>query len=575
MAKYSYPAIKVQQTETGPATVLFGANAVDIFQWAGIPQKKVFEDQDSTGFQRTFDEKRESDLLAFFKDQSNTLQNPLMCATHGLAEKHVQFVPTEGALETEGAISGTLEIDDTYLENQPLVELFNLLKRRLERRVSRLQNARPREERLAAFRAALNEKPGGEDPGEEDAGADSFVTEEAEPPPQEALVDFDHDSMVDQFWEDIAIRAEVLGELGGSDKDNFGGYSRDTLLSYVRPVVLVDGQHRLRGAVKYANEQFDKNSAFVVQELPKFEGLPNEQAENRIKKKWARRLPVSMLLSDDPAEHVFQFVVVNQKATPVGKALLGTIISTTLSEEELDRVSNRLENAKIPLEDSRAVTYMATNADSPFYGLVNRGMKTKGDNSDLLEWSVVLQLINIFRRLGGAKLLTGESNSDFAKIWATRYLIQSKIVSGTTYAERLEQWSAFDGAWRAVFMMFFNEIRTRFGSEDQGTLNVWRNPRESQLFNKPSLLILTTDFFKFLVDAKHPLLSVDDVPQKMDLWLEGVSTTYFQRTWGGKDFLSGVKKDAPQTKRRWARLWYDYRTNPEKLPELKSYRSAD
>lgn len=31
--------------------------------------------------------------------------------------------------------------------------------------------------------------------------------------------------------------------------------------------------------------------------------------------------------------------IVNQKATPIGKALLGTIVATTLSNEELSRVS--------------------------------------------------------------------------------------------------------------------------------------------------------------------------------------------------------------------------------------------
>ncbi|PLZ99955.1 hypothetical protein CEN50_05380 [Fischerella thermalis CCMEE 5268] len=58
-----------------------------------------------------------------------------------------------------------------------------------------------------------------------------------------------------------------------------------------------------------------------------------EDAQRRIEADVARKLPVSLLMSNDPAEQVFQFVVVNQKATPTKTSLLGTIISTSLSTE--------------------------------------------------------------------------------------------------------------------------------------------------------------------------------------------------------------------------------------------------
>lgn len=74
-----------------------------------------------------------------------------------------------------------------------------------------------------------------------------------------------------------------------------------------------------------------------------------------------------------PAEHVFQFVVVNQKATPIGRALLGTIVSTSLSAEELEGVSARLEAAGIPLEDPQAIAFLTRHPDSPFKDLVEKG----------------------------------------------------------------------------------------------------------------------------------------------------------------------------------------------------------
>jgi hypothetical protein len=41
-------------------------------------------------------------------------------------------------------------------------------------------------------------------------------------------------------------------------------------------------------------------------------------------------------------------------------------------------------------------------------------------------------------------------------------------------------------------------VRDRLGSEDRSSGNYWGSPRNSNLFNKISLMILTADFFQFL-----------------------------------------------------------------------------
>lgn len=90
-------------------------------------------------------------------------------------------------------------------------------------------------------------------------------------------------------------------------------------------------------------------------------------------------------MDDSPAEHVFQYVLVNQKATPVPKALLGTIISTSLAEDELSTIAARLEDAKIPLEGARIISILSRAEDSPFAGLIAKGFGS--DDSTKLQWN--------------------------------------------------------------------------------------------------------------------------------------------------------------------------------------------
>ncbi len=179
--------------------------------------------------------------------------------------------------------------------------------------------------------------------------------------------------------------------------------------------------------------------------------------------------------------------MVNQKATPIGRALLGTIVATTLSNDELARVADRLKDAGIQLEESQAITFLSRYPDSPFCGLIERGLA--GDAKDLLQWNVFASLVSIFRDLRGGKLF-GQRN-DYAHIWGQRQLGDSALVKD--YAAKgsespLDYWRTLDGPWRDVFMAFWMEVRDKFGNtEDADKHNYWGKPRESNLFNKVSL----------------------------------------------------------------------------------------
>ncbi len=501
----SYRAVRIRQTDAGAWLILFAAPATEIDTWAGIPQKKEIGSQETTGFQREEDKNRINELVEFYSNDSNVIQNPLLCATRQINQGTIEFEPDIGVEHSTFAQTGILKIQSERLEELSLLELLRRVKFDLERRVPNLSTQQPSETLLVDLKrrasiepeVIINSVSDNENNGEigglpEDTSAD-----------ESAGVVFSDESHIFDFWEEVAGRVRLLEELGVSfNKEEFLGYSKEAMISFLRPIVVVDGQHRLRGAVKSAKILSSKLPYSEEIEQAIISGADPGSAQRVIEAKIARRLPISLLITDDPAEHVFQFVVVNQKATPIGKALLGTIVSTSLSSEELTRVSDRLERSGIKLEESRAVAYFTRNPNSPFFHLVERGLTS--ENKDLLQWNVLLSLVRIFQDLKGGRLF-GEKN-DYADRWRRTYLPRSEIVSeweAKGFSSAFEYWSQFDGPWRDVFAVFWSTVRDKMADpHDDSANNYWGSPRTSNIFNKVSLTILAADFFQYLCERR-------------------------------------------------------------------------
>ena len=536
-----------------------------------MPQKTrfLFEDNvaaETVGFQRGEDRDRVRSLGRFLEVPENVVQNPLLCSLRTDLE-FVKWERTDEDGERNVEI-GDLIVEIPDFEQFTVEECLRGVREHLERRVPELRSLDPDEDTVEALKARLadaayeesaeDEVPEDEDTDDADGGEDSEATG--------ALYE---DSHIREFWQEIAARHLIAKEINPEfEQDKFLGFSREALLSYLRPVVLVDGQHRLLGALAAASGKLNDESLRNEVEKRISEGEPVEGVEEDILRRESRLLPISLLMSNSAEEQVFQFVVVNQKATPVGRALLGTIISTTLSTAELERVASRLKNAGIRLEESRAVSFMAVRDESPFAGRVDRGLP--GGQQDGLQWNVLASLITIFRDLSGGRLY-GESR-DYAKAWRQTYLDESPIVEdyetlGCT--SQFECWRDFDGPWRRVFIAFWNKIREKFANVHEAeTYNYWGRPRTSNLYNKISLTILAADFFQFLVDRRRPIKSENEIEELVDDWLANVSDAYFSRDWR----LEGVKKDASGIRNQWARIWVDYRRVGGRLPLISKYR---
>lgn len=552
--KFTYPAVRVQQSADGKPLVLFGAPAIEIELWAGVPQKKDFspDGSETSGFQRTENKNRLEQLKRFYSNEKNIVQNSLICSLKKVDGAQVEFLE-----ETPGANVGILSIEFPDLYKADFVELFKLLRVSLEERLG-VKNP-PDKKLIEQLKAKVTVAENTLEMEDIDEEEDTDIGESA-------VLEESH---IEEFLRDITARHEILKDISDSQiqkADAFLGFRREALLSFLLPITLVDGQHRLKGANLAARDHLETPSMQdeIAQRIAA--GEPPSAVDREMLLRSSRSLPVSLLMEDDPMEQVFQFVIINQKATPIGKSLLGTIISTSLTPDEMESVSERLRDSGVMLEAARAITWAARNPDSPFCNLVERGIDN--ENSNLLKWSVMGTLIGIFKDLQGGTLF--HSKVDYAKRWREKYLKESNIVAVDSSDEAYIEWSKLDGRWRDVFIVFWSKIRTEFGQTDNSEkFNYWGNPRKSNLFNKISLTILASDFFKYLVGAKIPIDDISGLEHTIDDWLEDLSRDYFDRDWE----LSGVKKDSTGIRAKWSELWADYRENPESLPQIRSYRT--
>ena len=146
---FTYSAVQIQQSDSAPAVVLFAAPCTEMALWAGIPQKKKFgetTDEETVGFQRQENKVRVNELMQFYSDSRNVIQNPILCASRSIGEDGVYFRPLEG--QPPGiAIHGEIIINLPNFDSISMAELFGLVRQQLERRVSDLAEKKPSSKR--------------------------------------------------------------------------------------------------------------------------------------------------------------------------------------------------------------------------------------------------------------------------------------------------------------------------------------------------------------------------------------------------------------------------------------------
>ncbi|QCJ00897.1 hypothetical protein [Agrobacterium larrymoorei] len=559
MSSHRYPCVQVIQDGGSKELLMFSASAIEIDAWVGIPQRLDLKGSETAGFQRTVSPRREAALRKFFSEPANVIQNPLLCAIRQDPGVAVSFEP-----EGDSGL-GYVTITFPDYQQKSLLDLLKEAREYVEERapflkdrpapvdlVDTLQQQMPDLSSLSATEEEVEDLT-------EDA---AYEVELSTEPAEEALFD---ESQITDFWDQLRAREEILSKfVANVPNDAILGFSREVLESYLRPVILVDGQHRLRGAVLAVQDEVNTSDEAETMIL---EGESAREAKQKLMRERARKLPISLLMDSSPAEHVFQYVLVNQKATPVPRALLGTIISTSLAANELKTIADRLEDADIQLQGSRIISILSRADDSPFKNLVAKGLDQEG--IDKLQWSVLGSLADMFRYLVGGRYY--HDSVDHAKTWRSHHLADSPIVQdwqAREFSSPYEYWQDINGPWMQIFKAFWAKTRDSLAdTENEAAPNYWGRTRTSNIFNKPSLHILSADFFAYLKERRYKIESADQIGLIVDEWLAYVKKNYFARNWK----LEGVKKDAVGTRKQWSKLWVNHRQNGEKLPAPEEF----
>ncbi|MBD2094472.1 hypothetical protein H6F90_04815 [Trichocoleus sp. FACHB-591] len=553
---YEYPAIRYWQLPGAEhkSIICFAAPCDEILNWAGIPRKSeaIVEDVSSEkilelhGYQREKDDKRIDKLVDFYQSPENVIPTSVLLAAR--FSEQVLF-ESSGEVADFGGVKvqyGMLKVNKTILGKEPLGSLYKQLADLLVARHSNLSEEDISEEIVAGFKERIvtesNEnKDGGDNINELEMASDVGMVdiEESDDSDSEAINPYNPDSHIMDFYKEIRLRERLCNEIEAlNNGDEVLGFNRQMVLDYLAPVTVVDGQHRLLGASESLDHEAEQYLASneVKKELQ--DGKTASQITEEFKRRNRRVFSATLLTDSSWSEHVFQFVVVNQKAKPISKSLLSSIIGTSLSSDEIDGIQSRLEKAGIEIDDYRVMARLIEDSSSPFKNLVKKGYYAEKKTEKIkLDWSVLNSLARDFRELKG--LQPFDKREKVGEVvsyseWKREYLLNSLLIVEYQELKGLVGFNAWadaaEGLWIDVFLLFWKVARNKL-SDDNNDLAAWKDPNSSNLFNGATLRALLSDFGDFLYEKEFSPESINEFEEIVDEYMKKMKPEFFGREW--------------------------------------------
>ena len=400
------------------------------------------------GYQRPLNDRRVEDLADYIRrSPANLIPGAVIVAVD---EDYVTVVE-----QAPGLYNLQIRGDDRDFQQQ-LEELFGAFSTRLS------------EEELNSAEVVVA-TPGARAPSEDGESAEEEEEEEEE---------------VEESEYPISYLAQVAKELQAAllDWSAVPTERQETIEDYIssvaKPGLIIDGQHRVFGAKNVSDHDV--------------------------------YLPLVILPGLAFAEQVFQFYVLNSKATALKPTELRRIVSTSLTNEEIEGLYERFRAAGIEASEARWTLTMNQSPASPFRGLIDFGFGTKGA---VVPENVADQVVRGFMKMPQAKYK--QLTAPLGEQW-------------TNPDKRLEVFFWFWGAVKGYYKDLWEEAEQRAA---EGV--------KHQLFMKAALLTLQSFLLKRFVTAlpyrgqgePPPLSSKDEVARMVASTLTNLPAEFFEKEW--------------------------------------------
>lgn len=449
---YEYIAQLFEPREGAGKILQFIAPAADIAGWAGVP-RKAFDYQH--GFQRTLQLSRIREVADFFKkDARNISPTSVVVGFTGPVETEV-LEAVQSPYSTAVRLRVKLEDLDALSLPELADRVLEALRQRLPAETTQLIDENLEEAVAQAIRL------------EEDEAVDESFSELADVDVAEAA----EQSYLGDFY------ARLLGYRRETTPWPEEHELREVLYSFLKPGIIVDGQHRVFGAA-----------------------LADEKL----------LLSVCAIPEASWAESVYQFVVINQKAKPIKPAFLSSIIATSLNSSEIEAVYERLETSKIDVGRAELMERINTDANSPFRGMID------------------------FQVAGAPGFLQFPGIAALAKDFeAIPRAFPALLVDGT--------WATSESPWVDHFFAFWRGIRSYFEGQDPRLWQKPSEANPNNLLKIVTLQEVQRLVLSTWADSRDKKLSAADSTEVWArAYWEEFPSTFFTDEWKKKGLQTSI-----------------------------------
>jgi hypothetical protein len=456
--------------------------AAELLEWCDVPRAKG---DYMAGYQRVLDEKRIADLARYLQLSSNNIVPGAVIVA--VDSDYVQVTETD-----DGLFSILIREDDRDFDTK-LQELWGSFTHRLG------------DEELASAGISFTTSSGSgshsEDavepveqlPTDESAEASDTETEtDVRPDPEDlAAVEESAVDEPEEAEEESTFPRSYLASLAQeltaavTDWDHVPPERQEAIKSYIegvsKPGLIIDGQHRVFGAKDVSTHDV--------------------------------QIPVVLLPGLPYAEQVFQFYVLNSKARPLKPTELRRIVSTSLTNVEIEDLYHRFKVAGIEAEEARWTLEVHTHPASPFRGRIDFGL---GEPGTIIPENVADQVVRAFMKMPKSRY---------------RQLIDPLGDRWTDPDQRLQ---IFFWLWNAVKQIYASTWADAEERADRG--------EKAQLFMKVALLTLQQFLLDRFVTAlpyrnqgdDPPLMTEEEVGNMVRSTLTNLPAEFFEKEWKKK-----------------------------------------